>query len=94
LNLDQDAETMRQSMENDPLEVQVRKYYAVLKASGPAGGIEFFYSIVRPFVLHLKQQGYPRDALQAAREAQGFMQIKPNSQLDDEMRQLLDGLQN
>lgn len=92
LNLDHEVETMNHSMAKDPIDAQLRAYYAMLKGSGNGAGIEFFDRVVRPFVEHLKEQGYPREALQAAEAARNALQIKPDSQLEEEMRELLDQL--
>ncbi|HTQ31108.1 MAG TPA: hypothetical protein VMI53_07850 [Opitutaceae bacterium] len=89
LNLDHEIETIQHSMAQDPIDAQLRTYYALLKSSGSGAGIEFFDRIVRPFAENLKQRGYPREALQAAQQAQSVLSIKPNSQLEEEMNLLL-----
>lgn len=94
LNLEHDAEVMGRSMSQDPVDAQLRTYYAMLKESGQGAGIEFFDRIVRPFAEHLREKGYPREAVNAAEAAQKTLSIKPDSQLEEEMNGLLDRLKN
>ena len=92
LNLDQDVQTMQNSMDHDLLDTQLRTYYALLGKSGKGAGIEYFDRIVRPFVLHLQQLNYRREAQHAALQAQNTLHIEPDSELDMEMRQLLNAI--
>ncbi|HZP60201.1 MAG TPA: hypothetical protein VFB27_07735, partial [Opitutaceae bacterium] len=92
INIDHDVETMNRSMAQDPIDAQLRTYYGLLNGSGHGAGIEFFDRIVRPFVERLNERGYPHDALRAAQAAQSTLQIKPNSQLEQEMNGLLERL--
>jgi hypothetical protein len=94
LALDQLAGKISQSMAADSMETQLRTYYAVLKAYGHGAGMDFFSRIVRPFVEHLQAADRKQDAINAALAAQGALHIDPNSQLDQQMQDLLTQLKS
>jgi hypothetical protein len=88
LNVEYAAELIDHSMANDSTEAQIRTYYAVLKKYGQGAGMDFFSRVVMPFAEHIKAD-YPKDAYNAARAAQGALHIDPNSQLEEQMNELL-----
>jgi hypothetical protein len=88
VNVDHAAELISQSMATDSAEVQIRTYYAILKTYGHGAGMEFFSRIVQPFAEHIKTD-YPKDAYNAVRAAQNALHIDPNSQLEEQMNELL-----
>lgn len=92
LNIDHDTEVMRRSMTQDPLSVQLRTYYALLKADGSGAGIDFFDRIVQPFAEHLRQAGHPAEAVQAVQQARQTLHVEPNSQLEEQIQALLSNL--
>jgi hypothetical protein len=88
LNIEHAADLIDQSMATDSVEIQIRTYYSVLKTYGQGAGMEFFSRIVQPFAEHIKTD-YPKDAYNAVRAAQKVLAIDPNSQLDEQMQELL-----
>ena len=88
LNIEHAADLINQSMATDSAEKQIRTYYSVLNTYGKGAGMEFFSRIVVPFADHIKDR-YPQDAYNAARAAQKTLHIDPNSQLEEQMQELL-----
>ncbi|HEV8073350.1 MAG TPA: hypothetical protein VGP21_04390 [Opitutaceae bacterium] len=89
LNIEHAADLINHSMATDSTEAQIRTYYSVLKTYGHGAGMEFFSRIVQPFAQHLKAIGLPREALSTAMAAQQALKIDPNSELDEQMQELL-----
>jgi hypothetical protein len=89
LNVDHAADLISQSMATNSAEAQIRTYYSVLKTYGHGAGMEFFSRIVQPFAEHLKTIGLPREALSTVLAAQQVLKIDPNSQLEEQMNELL-----
>ncbi|MDE3084154.1 MAG: hypothetical protein KGJ37_02900 [Verrucomicrobiota bacterium] len=89
LNLNRAVNVLRTSLARDPPAAQLRTYYSLLSTFGRGAGMEFFSRIVRPFVEYQYQAGHRQEAFQAAQQAQRTLRIEPNSQLEQDMRQLL-----
>jgi hypothetical protein len=92
LNVNHAVDVLDHSMATDELNTQVRTYYSLLNLYGRGAGMEFFSRIVAPFVAHLQDARRPEDAKSAALAAQRELHIDPNSQLDKEMKALIDRL--
>jgi hypothetical protein len=88
LNIEHAADLLNHSMATDRAEVQIRTYYSILKTYGKHAGMEFFSRIVQPFAEHIKTD-YPGDAYNAVLAAQKVLAIDPNSQLEEQMNDLL-----
>lgn len=90
LNLNRAVNVLRASLAHDPPAQQFRTYYSLLTSFGRGAGMEFFSRIVQPFVEDEYQHGLRQEAFQAAQAAQRNLHIEPNSQLDQEMKRLLE----
>lgn len=83
------AERLARSF-SQPLPEQVRAYNATLDQLGRDAGIEFFDKIVVAFAEHLVRRGEKAEAMRAVERAQRTLRIEPGSQLEQELRRLLE----
>ena len=68
----------------------MREYRSLTGKLGPAGGGNFFYGVVRPFVLQLQAGGRDKDAQKALDLAGRVMKFERGSILEREFDELQD----
>ncbi len=88
LSISQAAGMLRQSIDNDELQVQLRNYRVILIKMEGSGKMDLFDRVVKPFVAYLLVSGYPREARRMAILAQQRLDAPPSSML----AQALEGL--
>ena len=69
----------------------MREYRSITSKLGPTGGGNFFYGVVRPFVLQLRASGRTKDAEKALQMARRAMQFEDDSILAREFAELESG---
>jgi len=94
LVMDSAAESMRRTMQEDPLPTQIQVYNRLLANYGTGAGIDFYDNVVRNFALYLQQQGQIPAAIQCLDRARRTLAVEKGSPLDTEMSELRDRLEN
>ncbi len=84
----QAAQVLQRSMEEDSVDNTVRLYYSLLKKPGQGADIDFFIQVVRPFVEYVMKNERPDEAMQAVLQARRALKVEPDGQLDLELNAL------
>lgn len=92
LSLRQARDLLLRSLATQPLQEQLRTYYATLDQFGRGAGMAFYDQIVVVFVEHLLQLGHRAEALQAAERARAALKVEAGSQLEQEFAAMLKNL--
>lgn len=82
------AELLARMVDEGDFEAAMREYRALASKLGPKGGGNFFYGVVRPFVLQLQAAGRENDAQSALELAGRVMRFEPGSILAREFAEL------
>ena len=85
------ADGLAQLLAARDYEAAMRQYRMLTGKLGRAGGGNFFYGLVRPFVLGLREAGREKDAARALQLARRAMPIEPGSILAREFAELETG---
>lgn len=85
LSIGQAAATLRRSMQTDDLATQIKVFNRILDTQGPGAGIDFYDTVVAPFLIHLAGQGQVPAALQALDRAKRTLRSESGGQLASEM---------
>jgi len=75
-------------MKEGDYESAMREYRSLVGKIGPTGGGNFFYGVVRPFVLDLQSSGRDKDARRALDLAGRVMRFESGSILAREFAEL------
>ena len=86
------AEVLSRLMQEGEYTAAMREYRSLTGKLGPAGGGNFFYEVVRPFVRQMKIAGRDKDARRALDLAGRAMRCEPDSILAREFVELEAGL--
>ncbi len=89
LSIQQSADMLQRSFNEEPVAGQIRTYNAVLDNFGRDAGIDFFDKIVTVFAEHLVQVNEPAEATKAVERARQILKVEPGKQLDQEFDALL-----
>lgn len=82
------GETLERLLGTGDYEGAMREFRSAAGKLGRTGGGNFFYGVVRPFVLQLRAAGRDKDAEKTLQTARRTMQFEPGSILDREMSDL------
>ncbi len=85
LSMGQAASTLQRSMQSDDLATQIKVFNRTLETTGQGAGIDFYDTVVVPFVMHLAAQGQVPAALQAVERARRTLRVEPGSQVEGEI---------
>jgi hypothetical protein len=88
LSISQAAAALQRSIATDDLATQIRLFHRTLDTQGQGAAIDFFDTIVAPFVLHLAQADQVPAALQALERARRTLRVEPGSQIEVEFNEL------
>jgi hypothetical protein len=94
LSIGQAAAALRRSIATDDLATQIRLFNRTLDTQGRGAAIDFFDTVVAPFVLHLAQEGQVPAALQALERARRTLRVEPRSQIEVELNELANRLRS
>ncbi len=85
------ADTLMRLLGAGDYEGAMREYRSITSKLGRTGGGNFFYGVVRPFVLQLRASGRTKDAEKALQMARRAMQFEDDSILAREFAELESG---
>ncbi|HKB57865.1 MAG TPA: hypothetical protein VKC51_09765 [Lacunisphaera sp.] len=88
LSIQQAAQMLERSVQQDDLATQIRNYDNMLDASGHGAGLDFYDKVVVPFIKHLADSGQIPAALTCLDRAWRTLRVEPGRQLDLEMADL------
>lgn len=88
LSAKQAAAVVKRSMASDDLATQIRTFDQVMRNYGYGAGMDFFDTVVTPFVEHLRAQGQIPAARQMIEWARRILRVEPGGMLDREMAEL------
>ena len=88
LSIGQAAAALQRSMQADDLATQIKVFNRTLDTQGQGAGMDFYDSVVAPFVLHLARENQVPAALQALDRARRTLRVGPGSQIEGEMKAL------
>lgn len=88
LSAKQAAAVVQRSMKTDDLATQIRTFDQVMRNYGYGAGMDFFDTVVTPFVEHLRGQGQIPAARQMIDWSRRILRVEPGGMLDREMTEL------
>lgn len=88
LSLGQAATVLQRSLKSDDLATQIKNFNRLVDTQGRGAGIDFFDTLVVPFVSHLAAEGQVPAALQAVDRVRRTLRVEPGSQLEGELTQM------
>lgn len=91
LSISASAEVLTRLVDSGDYDAAMREYRSIAGKLGRSGGGNFFYEVVRPLVLRLKEAGRERDAGRVLQQARRVMSFEKDSILDREFAALESG---